>query len=209
MMPTTVNEYLATGCGRCSLGGTPDCKVHKFPELLRELRAIALATNLTETIKWGNPCYTYNNKNIIMVAAFKEFATLSFFKGAFLKDELGILVKQGENQREGRIAKFTQLSQVLELESVLLSYIQEAIEVEKSGVKFNTEKANAEEKYPEEFISILNNNPELLAAFEALTPGRKRGYNIYFSGAKQAQTRIARIEKYIPHILNGKGFHDK
>lgn len=208
MMPETVDQYLSDGCGRCALGGTPQCKVHSWPKALQELRRIANACGLTEEIKWGVPCYTLDGKNILNIAAFKEYAALSFFKGALLKDPRNILEKPGENSQAGRLLKFTDPRQVADLEKDLKAYIFEAIEVEKQGLKVDF-KAKNELEYPEELIQKFGEAPELQEAFEALTPGRQRGYILHFSQPKQSATRTSRIEKCVEKILAGKGFHDR
>jgi uncharacterized protein YdeI (YjbR/CyaY-like superfamily) len=207
-MTNTVDEYLAVGCGRCPLGGTPDCKVHSWDDELKQLRTILLDTELTEEVKWKVPCYTYDGNNVLIMSAFKEYCSLSFFKGVLLKDPHGILEKQGENSQADRLIRFTDVDRIVELESVIKAYIQEAIEVEKAGLKVEY-KSVSEFDVPEEFQSQLDDDPALKAAFEALTPGRQRGYLLYFSGAKQSKTRMSRVEKYIPKIFEGKGFHDR
>lgn len=154
------------------------------------------------------PCYTHNGRNILVVAAFKDNCTLSFFKGSLLKDDHEILKKPGENTQSGRVVRFTNVKQMVKLESVLKHYIFEAIEVEKAGLKVQT-KSVSEYDIPEEFRQRLDEDPELKEAFENLTPGRQKGYLLYFSGAKQSKTREDRIEKYIPKIMKGLGFHDR
>lgn len=207
-MNPEIDAYLLEGCGRCALGGTPECKVHNWQEELKYLRRVVLDCGLTEERKWGVPCYTHNGSNILMMAAFKDNCTLSFFKGALLKDDHKILEKPGENTQSGRVIRFTDVERIAALEPVLKTYIFEAIEVEKAGLKVNFKKAS-EYEVPEEFQKRLDGDPELKAAFKALTPGRQKGYLLYFSSAKQSKTREARIEKYIPKILRGIGFHDR
>lgn len=206
-MTTDVNTYLAEGCGRCALGGTPDCKVHSWTNELKLLRQVVLDCGLTEESKWGVPCYTYHGDNIAVVSAFKNYACLSFFKGALLQDNHKILDKPGENTQSARIIKITSTKQVQALSPTLKAYIFEAIEVEKAGLKVSFEKAP--EPIPEELASKFKEEPNLKAAFEALTPGRQRGYILHFSQPKQAKTRVSRIEKCIPKIMEGKGFHDR
>jgi len=203
-----VDNYLAVGCGRCPLGGTPDCKVHSWEDELKHLRAILLDTDLTEEVKWSVPCYTFEGSNILLMSAFKGYCSLSFFKGVLLKDPYGILEKQGPNSQADRLIRFTDVGRVVELESVIKDYIKEAIEVEKAGLKVEYKKT-PEFDVPGEFQAKLDDDPALKAAFEALTPGRQRGYLLYFSGAKQSKTRTSRVEKYIPKIFEGKGFHDR
>lgn len=202
-----VDHYLSAGCGRCSLANTPQCKVHRWPEELELLRSIALECGLKEDLKWSMPCYTYENNNIVMVAAFNEHAVLSFFKGALLKDAHGILSKPGDNTQAARQARFTDTASVKTLEPVLKAYILEAIEVEKAGTKVQFKKAD-EYDIPEELQQKFGENPALKTAFYALTPGRQRAYLLHFAAPKQSQTRSARIEKYMQHILDGKGLYD-
>ena len=206
-MNPKIDSYLQEGCGRCSLVGTPNCKVHTWQEELRYLRQLVLSCGLTEELKWKVPCYTHNGHTIVMVVAFKESATLSFFKGALLKDEHGILEKPGKNSQAGRVVRFTQVEEIAALEDVLKAYIFEAIEADEKGLKVNF-KNISEYDVPEEFQERLDTDTDLKEAFEALTPGRQKGYLLYFAGAKQSKTRASRVEKYIPKILKGLGFHD-
>jgi uncharacterized protein YdeI (YjbR/CyaY-like superfamily) len=202
-----IDNYLAKGCGRCPLGGTSDCKVHLWPEEIKILRTILLDCGLTEELKWGVPCYTYEGKNIILVSALREYCAFSFFKGVLLKDSHNILEKPGPNSQSDRVIKFTSVQQIIELEDVLKAYILEAIEVEKAGLKVKFKKNP--EPIPVELQQKLDEDPFFKTAFEELTPGRQRGYIIYFSQAKQSKTRVTRIEKCTPKILNGEGLHDK
>jgi len=204
-MNAKVDAYFTEGCGRCPLGGTPECKVHPWKEALEALRSIVLDCGLTEELKWGVPCYTHQNKNIAIIGAFKEYCALSFFKGALLKDEHRILSKPGENTVEGRLVKFTNVRDIVGMESILKSYIHEAIEVEKAGLKV---QERPELAIPEEFQKKLDEFPALQTAFEALTPGRQRAYLLYFSAPKQSKTRDSRIEKCMELILMGKGLYD-
>lgn len=204
----TVDSYLAQGCMRCKLGGTPECKVHNWPEELVQLRRIINACGLTEEVKWGVPCYTSGGKNIAIMSAFKEYASLSFFKGALLKDSEQILDKPGKNTQAARLIKFTDVETILKMEPVLKAYIREAVEVEEKGLKVETKKST-ELEIPEEFQAIMDEMPELQEAFDGLTPGRQRGYVLHFAQPKQSKTRTARVEKCIPKILEGKGFFDR
>jgi uncharacterized protein YdeI (YjbR/CyaY-like superfamily) len=176
------------------------------PEL-EILRKIILDCNLFEDIKWGVPCYTYQNSNIIIIQGFKAYCGLSFFKGALLNDANQLLVKPGENTQSGRLIRFTNTKEIVALETVLKAYIFESIELEKKGLKVDFVKDNAH-VITEEFQIKLNKNPDLKKAFESLTPGRQRAYNLFFSAAKQSKTREVRIEKYTQQILNGKGIND-
>ena len=206
-MNSKVDRYLTDGCGRCQLGGTPQCKVNHWREEMKELRKILLDCQLTEELKWSVPCYTFQNSNIVLMSAFKEYCALSFFKGALLKDANGILVRPGEHSQAARQIRFTKVSEIVKLESILSAYIGEAIEIEKTGLKVDFKKNP--EPIPEEFQNKLDEIPDLNSAFHALTPGRQRAYILYFSAPKQSKTRKSRIEKYIPQILNGKGINDQ
>lgn len=179
----------------------------KWQEELKHLRKIALSTQLTETIKWGVPCYVFEESNIILLGSFKAFCSISFFKGSLMGDPKGILLKPGENSQIARMIKFTHLDQIRELEPVIRSYIFEAIEIEKAGLKPALEKS-VDLEFPEELLQILDKDAALKAAFTALTPGRQRGYNLFFTAPKQSATRITRIEKYRMQILDGKGIND-
>jgi uncharacterized protein YdeI (YjbR/CyaY-like superfamily) len=207
-MNPKVDNYLAEGCGRCPLVSTPRCKVKTWHEELEVLRSILVDTPLTEELKWSQPCYTFEKKNIVLMSAFKEYCALSFFKGSLLKDANGILIAQTENTQATRQIRFTNVQEIVELEPVLKDYIYEAIEVEKASLKVDY-KDTTEFIIPEEFQNKLNEIPALKTAFDALTPGRQRGYILYFSGAKQSKTREARVEKYIQQILDGKGLNDR
>lgn len=191
---------------RCPLGATPDCKVNNWPEELEKLRMIVLDCGLTEELKWGVPCYTFQKSNVLIISAFKEYCSLSFFKGALLKDAHRILEKPGENTQAGRLVKFTNVKQIVELEPVLKEYIYEAVEAEKAGLKVNTKKNP--EPIPEELQNKFEDIPALKTAFDALTPGRQRAYILHFSAPKQSKTRVSRIEKYMEKILAGKGLND-
>ncbi len=208
LTPKNVDEYLAEGCGRCSLHGTPECKVHSWQNELKALRVIALECGLTEEIKWGVPCYTYKKSNVLLISALKQCCTLSFMKGSLLKDPNKILTLPGENSQSACLIRFTSIKQINELEPILKTYIFEAIEVEKAGLKVEFSKSKAL-NIPEELQMKFDEDPALKEAFEGLTPGRQRGYVIHISGAKQSKTRVARIEKWIPQIFKGKGIHDR
>jgi uncharacterized protein YdeI (YjbR/CyaY-like superfamily) len=173
----------------------------------KKLRTIALACGLSEELKWGQPCYTFQDKNIVLMHGFKEYCALLFFKGSLLKDPKGILIQQTEHVQAGRQIRFTSVREIAAMEAALKAYIREAIEVEKAGLKVK-HKSTADFKVPEEFQSKLDEIPALKTAFNALTPGRQRGYLFYFSAAKRSQTRAERIEKYMPQILKGKGLDD-
>ena len=179
----------------------------QWKEELIELRKIVLSTQLTEMIKWGVPCYVFQESNIVLLGAFKAFCSISFFKGSLMKDSHGILSKPGENSQSVRMIKFNHLDQILDLQPVIKAYILEAIEIEKTGAKPILDKS-VELAFPEELLQILDQDAAFKAAFKALTPGRQRGYNLFFTAAKQPATRITRIEKYRQQILDGKGIND-
>lgn len=173
----------------------------------RQLRALVLDCGLTEELKWGVPCYTFQGSNVVLIHGFKEYCALLFHKGALLQDAEHILIQQTENVQSARQIRFTDVKEIVEIKSLLKSYIFEAIEVEKAGLKVELKKTK-EYPIPQEFQVKLDENPELKAAFEALTPGRQRGYLLHFASAKQAKTREERVEKLIPQILNRKGLND-
>ena len=182
-------------------------KVKKWQQELETLRSIILDCQLTEELKWGVPCYTFNNANVVLIHGFKEYCAIGFFKGALLQDTDGILIQQGENSQSARQIRYTGMDEIIEKQAVLKAYIFEAIEVEKAGLKVDYKKTS-EYNIPQEFQTILNDMPELKTAFQALTPGRQRAYLLYFADPKQSKTRTARVEKYIQQILDGKGLTD-
>lgn len=182
-------------------------KAKSWKEEFEELRNIVLDCELTEDYKWMHPCYTFENKNVVLIHGFKEYCALLFHKGALLKDTHGILIQQTENVQAARQIRFTNVGQIIEMEPVLKAYIHEAIEVEKAGLEVTLKKTE-EYAIPEEFQNKLDEIPSLKTAFEALTPGRQRQYIYYFSNAKQSKTRESRVEKYMQQILDGKGLED-
>jgi uncharacterized protein YdeI (YjbR/CyaY-like superfamily) len=182
-------------------------KADKWQDEMTKLRAIILGCPLTEELKWGHPCYAHEGRNVVLIHGFKEYCAILFMKGALLKDPKGILVQQTENVQAARQIRFTNLREIVKLESVLKTYINQAIEAEKAGLEV-TYKKTAEFKMPEEFQKKLNENSALRTAFEALTPGRQRGYLLHFAAPKQSQTREARIEKCMDLIFDGKGLND-
>jgi uncharacterized protein YdeI (YjbR/CyaY-like superfamily) len=179
----------------------------KWRQELQKLRRILVDCQLTEELKWGKPCYAFDKRNMIVILPLKEYCALLFFKGALLKDSNDILIKPGENTEAGRQIRFTNIREIVEMETVLKAYIHEAIAVEKAGLKVNFKKIS-ELKIPEEFQKKLDEIPALKTAFDALTPGRQRGYIFYFSAPKQSKTRGSRVEKCMPQILDGKGLYD-
>jgi uncharacterized protein YdeI (YjbR/CyaY-like superfamily) len=182
-------------------------RARQWQEEMTKLRAIVLDCGVTEELKWGCPCYTVNDNNVVLIHAFKEYCALLFMKGTLLKDEEGILVQQTKNVQSGRQIRFTSLQQITKMKAVIKAYVQEAIAVEQAGLKVEF-KDTGEFDFPDEFQTKIDEMPELRAAFEALTPGRQRGYLLHFSGAKQSKTRADRIEKCVQHIMNGKGLND-
>ncbi len=202
----SIDQYLTEGCGRCKYFQTAQCKVHRWTDELQFLRAIVLKAGLGEEIKWSMPCYTMNEKNILIVAAWKDYCSISFFKGALLKDTKQLLATPGENSNAMRQFRFTDTKQIIKTEKLILQYIKEAVVIEQSGVKITAPKKELViiPELKEEFV----NNPQFKNAFYELTPGRQRGYLIYFSTAKQSNTRLSRIKKYYDKIINGKGLDD-
>jgi uncharacterized protein YdeI (YjbR/CyaY-like superfamily) len=182
-------------------------KAGKWQKEFKKLRMIILDSQLTEELKWGVPCYTFQERNIVLIHGFKEYCAILFFKGALLKDAKGILVQQTKNVQAARQIRFTNVREIVQMKTILKAYIQEAIEVEKAGLKVNFKKT-AEFIIPEEFQNKLDKTPALKTAFNALTPGRQRAYIFYFSAPKQSKTRESRVEKCMQPILNGKGLND-
>ncbi len=180
----------------------------KWQKEIEKLRMINLDCQLTEELKWGKPCYMFQNSNIAIIQGFKEYCALMFFKGALLKDAKGILIQPGEHTQAGRQIRFTHFQEILEMEPIVKAYIQEAIAVEKAGIKVRL-KETTEYKIPEEFQIRLDECPDLKTAFDALTPGRQRAYLLHFSAPKQSKTRESRVEKCMQLILNGKGLNDR
>lgn len=182
-------------------------KASKWQEEYELLRTIVLDCGLIEELKWGVPCYTFQQTNVVLIHGFKDYCALLFHKGALLNDAEGILIQQTENVQAARQIRFTSLEQILEIKSIIKAYIFEAIEVEKAGLKVELKKTT-EFKMADEFQAVLDEMPDLKTAFYALTPGRQRAYLLHFSAPKQAKTRESRVEKYIPKILDGKGLED-
>jgi uncharacterized protein YdeI (YjbR/CyaY-like superfamily) len=183
-------------------------KAKQWREEYGKLRMIALDCQLTEELKWGKPCYSFQKKNIFLIHGFKEYCALLFFKGVLLKDSDGILVQQTENVQAGRQIRFTNVREIVEMKAVLKTYIREAIEVESAGLEVNFKKTT-EFNIPEEFQNRLAEIPALKTAFRALTPGRQRAYLLHFSAPKQSKTRALRVEKCMQQILIGKGMDDQ
>jgi uncharacterized protein YdeI (YjbR/CyaY-like superfamily) len=180
----------------------------KWQEELKRLRAILLNSELTEEFKWSQPCYTFQGKNVVVIGALKESCALAFFKGVLLKDVHGVLTRPGQHSQSTRWFKFASAREIAEMKSVVKAYIREAIEVEKAGLKVKLKKTS-DLKIPEELQTMLDEFADFRIAFDALTPGRQRAYIYHFSAPKQAKTREARVQKYMPHILKGKGLLDQ
>lgn len=182
-------------------------KADKWQQELNLMRTISLECQLNEELKWGVPCYTFQNANIVLIHSFKEYCAFLFFKGALLKDTDSILIQQSENVQAARQIRFTNLQEIIDLKAVLKTYIYQAVEVEKAGLKVELKKTS-EFEVAEEFQKKLDEMPNLQKAFYALTPGRQRAYLLHFSQPKQSKTRESRVEKNIPNILDGKGLND-
>jgi uncharacterized protein YdeI (YjbR/CyaY-like superfamily) len=183
-------------------------KATKWAEEFEKLRMIILECGLTEELKWGQACYTFEKKNIVLIHGFKEYCALLFFKGALLRDAKGILIQQTENVQSARQIRFTHVGEIVKLKATLKAYVYEAVEVERAGLKVKLKKTS-DFKIPEEFQNKIDEIPALKSAFHALTPGRQRAYLFYFSQPKQSQTRQARVEKCKQQILMGKGLNDQ
>ena len=182
-------------------------KATKWQEAYEKLRLLVLECGLTEELKWGCPCYTFEKKNIVLIHGFKEYCALLFFKGALLQDPNQILIQQTANVQAARQIRFTSAREIVKMKAILQGYIKAAVEVEKAGLKVDLKKPS-EFMMAEEFKTRLDSVSGLKSAFHALTPGRQRGYLLYFSAPKQAKTREARVEKSIPQILKGEGLDD-
>jgi uncharacterized protein YdeI (YjbR/CyaY-like superfamily) len=202
-----VDAYFAQGCGRCSLFDTPQCRVHKWQEEMQTLRNYLLEAGLTEERKWGNPCYTFLGKNVVMLGALKEYCSLGFFKGSLLHDPKGLLVAAGENSQASRQLRYTSVKDILRDKKHIAALIGEAIKAEQEGKKV-VFKSVHEFPMPIELKQRFEDNPAFEKAFHALTPGRQRGYLLHFAEPKQSANRVARIDKYEEQIMRGEGLHD-
>ena len=200
-------EFFSIGCGRCPLVGTPECKVNTWNEELLVLRDIILNNDINEERKWGVPCYTDNGKNILLLSALKDSATISFLKGSLIDDTHAILMAPGKNSQSARYMKFTSMQDIKKAKPIIVDYIKQALEIERTEKKVVFKKDD--EPIPEELSAAFKQQPELKTAFYALTPGRRRGYLLHFNQAKQSATRESRIQKCMPLILQGKGFQER
>jgi len=200
----TLEEYYTQGCGRCSLGPTPECKAKKWFQEFELLRSILLDCPVQEDIKWGSPTYSYNGKNILIYGAWKEDCSLGFFKGSLLVDPENVLVSPGPNAEASKLLRFTSVDQIHAIEPLIRDFVYQAIELEKQGVKV-VSKPVEDLHFPQELLDKFDENSAFKAAFDALTPGRKKGFLFHFNGAKQSATRTSRVEKCMPLIFEGKG----
>jgi uncharacterized protein YdeI (YjbR/CyaY-like superfamily) len=205
-MDQSISEFFSIGCGRCSLVGTPQCKVMTWNEELHVIRDIILTTGITEERKWGVPCYTDNGKNIILLSALKDAATLSFLKGSLIDDVHGMLIAPGKNSQSARYMKFTSIEEINTTKPIIVKYIEQALEIERNGKKVEFKKED--DPIPDELTEAFEKNPPLKTAFYALTPGRRRGYLLHFNQAKQSATKISRINANMKKIMSGKGFNE-
>ena len=203
-----VNSYFIDGCGRCSKFATPACSVRKWDEILDHLRMMLQGTALKEELKWSHPCYTYSGKNVLLIGAFKDYASLNFVKGALVPDPHNLLTLPSENSQSSKQLRFVDLAFLIDNEQAILELINQAIEVEKAGKKV-AYKSVDEYEMTEELTRVFQEDPQFEQAFKALTPGRQKGYLLFFAQAKQSKTRLDRIEKYYEHILAGKGMMDR
>ncbi len=206
-MNPEVDKYLAIGCMRCPLGNTPRCKVHSWYDVFQALRALVLESGLTEEVKWKVPCYTLNGKNVLIIAAFKDYCGLNMFKGVLISDPAGILESAGPNSHESMVGRFRSVEQVAQNAAAIREILRQAVELERSGAVV-PKRDSADIELPEELIVAMEADPALASAFFALTPGRQRSHAIHISGAKQSKTRESRVEKCTPKILAGQGFLD-
>jgi len=206
--PISADEYFQIGCGRCKNGGTPKCKVHFWNKELKSLRTIIVKSGLKEEIKWDAPCFTHENKNILMLSALKENVVVSFFQGSLMSDPHGVLEKPGENSQHARYMRFTDEKNIASLKRTLLAYIKEAVDIKNSGIKVSPNQAPKLE-IPEELTQAFQADVKLKKAFNALTPGRQRSYLLHITAAKQSATRQSRIVKCAKKIFQGKGFNER
>ncbi len=205
--PRDGDAWMEDGCGRCDRYRTPSCKVRRWADVLRPLRAVCRASGLEERIRWGQPCYAAEGRNVALISAFNDYCALSFFQGALLSDPHGLLERPGPNSRAARRIRFTEPSQVFAVEDRIAAWLREGAELARSGARVPAPAAV--EPVPEELRELLDADPELAEAFDALTPGRRRSHALYVAGARQAATRRNRAARCAPKILAGKGFHER
>ena len=206
-MINRIEDYFAKGCGRCERFATPECSPQRWKRGLVELRRICLAEGLTETVKWGHPCFVHDGRNIAIIGAFRGDFRLSFFNAALMKDPDRVLEKQGPNTRHPDMIRFVEESRVTALEPVIRAYLSEAVGYANAGIKPPREPS--ERELPVELNEALEVDPELAEAFHKLTPGRKNSYVVNLNSAKKAETRIARIAKFRDKIIAGKGAQER
>lgn len=206
-MITDIEDFFSKGCGRCERFATPDCSTRRWDEGLTRLRAICLDMGLTETVKWGHPCYMHADRNLAIIGAFRGDFRLSFFNAALMRDPNDVLEKQGPNTRHPDMIRFSTSSQVADMEPILRAYLDEAMEYAEAGLK--PPKTEVELELPDELVETMDADPELAEAFHALTPGRQRSYVINLGSAKKSATRVARIEKFRDRIIAGKGAQER
>jgi uncharacterized protein YdeI (YjbR/CyaY-like superfamily) len=203
VMITNIDDYFSKGCGRCERFATADCSTRKWSSGLADLRRICLASGLVETVKWGHPCYMHAGRNIAIIGAFRGDFRISFFDAALMKDPEGILQKQGPNTQHPNMIRFADNAQVKQMESVILSYLKEAIDYAEAGLRAPKEERDIE--LPDELVDAMDADPELAEAFQKLTPGRQKSYVIHLASAKTSATRVSRIAKFRDAILAGRG----
>lgn len=206
-MTKSIDVFLSDGCGRCSKFGTDACSVRRHQAEIQLLRRLAKEVFEEENMKWGSPCYSYKNKNVVILHSFKDFSGFTFFKGALLSDPEKILIQQTENMHASRMLRCTNLAELIDKQDLIKAYLFEALEIEKAGLKV-APKPQQDLIFPEELIEIFKSDEHFKKAFHCLTPGRQKNYVRHFSEAKQAATRTARIEKYKPFILKGIGMEE-
>ncbi|SEW03264.1 Uncharacterized conserved protein YdeI, YjbR/CyaY-like superfamily, DUF1801 family [Cognatiyoonia koreensis] len=207
MMITDVDDYFTKGCGRCSRFATPECSAHVWGAGLDDLRTICRDLSLTETVKWGHPCYMHADRNIAIIGAFRDYFRLSFFNAGLMKDPEGVLETQGPNSQTPGMIRFTENGQVRKMEQVLRAYLREAMAYADAGMK--APKTETALDWPEELGEALDSDLELAEAFDNLTPGRQKSYILNLNGAKKPETRMARIAKFRDKIIAGKGALDR
>lgn len=204
----TVDEFIESGCGRCDKAGTPECKVMPFKEVLEALRKMLRATELEEAAKWGVPCYMYQGRNVVLISALKDHCCISFFDGTLLADPTGLLQQPSNNVQHDRIVKLRSMLEFTQQKPVIEDLIQQALQLAKDGKKVAYDKSVMPD-WPDELIETFELDPEYQEAFEALTPGRQKGYLLHFNQAKQAKTRVSRIAKVRDKVMAGKGMQDR